>query len=162
MDEDSYKALSVVLNQNDSVVTALRKEVERLKRREPKNQYLRAVLSVIEAEKKAAKSEDNIATANQPRTCAIVDLEKIKKSYQAETHATDVEWSRIPLSAKCAIVPALNAFGYHVLTDYTGSMFVSWDTSQYGQDEMQGFCERAAVVYGGDAMPPPVLSLALL
>ena len=60
-------------------------------------------------------------------------------------------------------MPCLTAFGYHVLTDpTTASMFVSWDMSQYGQDEMRDFCRTAAVVYGEDAMSPPVLSLALL
>ena len=162
MDGTTRTALAVVLNHDDGVVQSLREEIERLKRREPKNQYLRAVLSVIEAEKKAAENQEIIPGQRQ-RTCGRVDPEKIKKHYQAETHASDDEWSRIPRSAKLAIVPCLTAFGYHVLTDpTTGAMFVSWDMSQYGQDEMRRFCERAAVVYGDDHLPPPVLSLALL
>ena len=164
MDGTTRTALAVVINHDDGVVQSLRETIERLKRREPKNQYLRAVLSVIEAEKKAAALlNEKIIPGQRQRTCGRVDLEKIKEYYQAETHATDDEWSRIPRSAKLAIVPCLTAFGYHVLTDpITASMFVSWDMSQYGQDEMRDFCRRAAVVYGEDAMLPPVLSLALL
>ena len=162
MDGTTRTALSVVINHDDGVVQSLREKIERQKHLQPKNQYLRAVLSVIEAEKKAAENQEIIPGQRQ-RTCGRVDPEKIKKYYQAETRASDDEWSRIPRSAKIAIVPCLTAFGYHVLTDQiTASMFVSWDMSQYGQDEMRDFCRRAAVVYGEDAMLPPVLSLALL
>jgi hypothetical protein len=162
MDGTTRTALSVVINHDDGVVQSLRETIERQKRREPKNRYLRAVLSVIEAEKNAAENQEIIPGQRQ-RTCGRVDPEKIKTFYQAETRATDDEWSRIPRSAKLAIVPCLTAFGYHVLTDpTTGAMFVSWDMSQYGQEEMRDFCRTAAVVYGEDAMPPPVLSLALL
>jgi len=161
MDGDARLALTVVLNHDDGV-QSLREEIERLENRVPKNRYLRAVLSVIEAEKKAAENQEIIPGQRQ-RTCGRVDPAKIKTYYQAETRATDDEWSRIPRSAKLAIVPCLTAFGYHVLTDpITASIFVSWDMSQYGQDEMRDFCRRAAVVYGEDGMPPPVLSLALL